>query len=112
MAKTKGSSGGDIKVPSYYQIGIIFPDGKKIVKPRCILNEIFDTYFIGLDKYLDKGFTPEELLAKYKESFKTKGAKIQINYIDSWNHKWTGKVAWPKEEWFIEYLNKRIYDNN
>ena len=96
------------KVQPVWQIGILFPDGKKISKPKCTLNEILNTYFIGLDKYLDKGFSAEELLNKYKESFNTKGIKIAIHYIDSWGHTWKGKVAWPRESKFIEYLNKRL----
>ena len=96
------------KVPPVWQIGILFPDGKKIVKPRCTLNELFNTYFIGLDKYLNKNITAEELLEKYKETFQSKGIKVAIRYIDSWGHKWSGKVAWPRESKFIEYLNDRI----
>jgi len=112
MAKTKGITARTVriptKIPAYWQIGILFPDGKKISKPKCTLNEIFETYFMGLDKYLSKGLTAEELLDKYKETFKTKEIKIAIHYIDSWSHKWTGKVAWPRESKFIEYLNKRL----
>ena len=96
------------KVPPIWQIGILFPDGKKIAKPKCTLNEILETYFIGLDKYISKGFTSEELLNKYKETFESKGIKVQINYIDSYGHKWTGKCAWPRENKFIEYLEKRL----
>ena len=99
---------GPTKVPPVWQIGILFPDGKKIAKPRCTLNEIFENYFIGLDKYLNKGFTSEDLLNKYKETFESKGIKVQINYIDSWGHTWKGKVAWPRESKFIEYLNKKL----
>ena len=112
MAKTKGITArtisGPTKVPPIWQIGILFPDGKKIAKPKCTLNEIFETYFLGLDKYLSKGYIAEELLNKYKETFDAKGIKVQINYIDSWNHKWTGKVAWPRESKFIEFLNNRL----
>ena len=112
MAKTKGITArtisGPTKVPPIWQIGILFPDGKKISKPKCTLNEVFNTYFIGLDKYINKGLTAEELLNKYKESFNNKGIKVQINYIDSYGHLWKGKVAWPKESKFIEFLNKRI----
>jgi hypothetical protein len=111
MAKAKGTSRGIIiptKVSPVWQIGILFPDGKKISKPKCTLNEVFNTYFIGLDKYLDKGLTAEELLNKYRESFSSKGVKIQINYIDSYGHLWKGKVAWPMENKFIEYLNKKL----
>jgi len=115
MAKTKGITtrtvSGPTKVPPVWQIGIQFPDGKKISKPKCTLNEIFETYFIGLDKYISKNYTPEELLNKYKETFNGKGIKVQINYIDSWGHKWKGKVAWPRENKFIEYLNKRLNEN-
>ena len=96
------------KVPPVWQIGMLFPDGRKISKPKCTLNEIFNTYFINLEKYLSKGLTAEELLEKYKETFTKGNIKIQINYIDSWGHKWKGKVAWPRESRFIEYLNKRI----
>lgn len=95
------------KTPSYYQIGILFPNGKKIIKKRCSLNEIFETYFINIDKYIKK-YIPEELIELYKKNFESKGVKIQINYIDSWGHLWTGKVAWPREGKFIEYLNKKL----
>ena len=112
MAKSKGTTSrvltGPTKVQPVWQIGILFPDGKKISKPRCTLNEVFEIYFIGLDKYISKGFTAEELLDKYKETFETKGIKVAIHYIDSWAHVWKGKVAWPRESKFIEYLNKRI----
>ena len=112
MAKTKGITARIIRTPTkvqpIWQIGILFPDGKKISKPKCTLNDIFDTYFIGLDKYLGKGFTAEELLNKYKETFESKEIKVAIHYIDSWGHTWKGKVAWPRESKFIEYLNKRI----
>ena len=96
------------KVPPVWQIGILFPDGRKVSKPKCTLNEIFNTYFISLEKYLDKGLTAEELLDKYKITFDKNNIKVQINYIDSWGHKWKGKVAWPRDSRFIEYLNKRI----
>ena len=111
MAKTKGTSPRAIipvKTQPIWQIGILFPDGKKISKSKCTLNDIFDTYFIGLDKYLSSNLTAEELLDKYKNTFSSKEIKVQINYIDSWGHKWTGKVAWPRENKFIEYLNKRL----
>ena len=100
------------KVPPVWQIGILFPDGKKIVKPKCTLNEILETYFLNLDKYLTKGYNSEQLLELYKKTYYNKGAKVQINYIDSWGHRWTGKVAWPRESKFIEYLNKRIDENS
>ena len=115
MGKKKSESKTPIlkvtKVPPVWQIGILFPDGKKISKPKCTLNEIFETYFIGLDKYLNSNLTAEELLNKYKSTFEGKNIKIQINYIDSWGHTWKGKVAWPKESKFIDYLNKRLNDN-
>ena len=98
MAKTKGITARTVsrptKVPPVWQIGILFPDGRKVSKPRCTLNEIFETYFIGLDKY--------------KSTFESKGIKIAIHYIDSWGHTWKGKCAWPKESKFIEFLNKRL----
>lgn len=96
------------RIIAYYQIGILFPDNKKIVKPRCTLDEVFETYFIGLDKHLSKGLSAEELFNKYKENFKSKGIKVTIRYIDSWGHTWKGKCAWPREDKFIEYLNKRL----
>lgn len=100
------------KVPPVWQIGILFPDGKKISKPKCTLNEVFNTYFIGLDKYLNNNLTAEELLEKYKTTFTNKGIKVQINYIDSWGHTWRGKVAWPRETKFIEFLESRINGTN
>ena len=112
MAKTKGITARTIskptKVQPIWQIGILFPDGKKISKPKCTLNDIFDTYFIGLDKYLSSNLTSEELLDKYKKTFEEKEIKIVIRYVDSWGHTWKGKVAWPRESKFIEYLNKRL----
>lgn len=99
------------KVPPVWQIGIQFPNGKKISKAKCTLNELFETYFIGLDKYTNGKFTAEQLLEKYKETFEIKGIKVVIRYIDSWGHTWKGKVAWPRESKFIEYLNKRINEN-
>lgn len=113
MAKTKKESSGkvEVRIPSYFKIGILFPDGKKLVKPRCTINEIFETYFIGLDKYLNSDITGEELFNKYQESFKSKDIKISIQYVDSWGHLWKGKVAWPKDELFIEYLNKRLQND-
>ena len=96
------------KVPPIWQIGILFPDGKKIAKPKCTLNEILETYFIGLDKYSSKGYSPEQLLELYQKTYYNKGIKVQINYIDSYGHKWTGKCAWPRENKFIEYLEKRL----
>ena len=112
MAKTKGITARTIstptKVPAYWQIGMLFPNGQKIAKPRCTLNEIFETYFLNLDKYVGKNITAEDLLSKYKDTFESKGVKIQINYIDSWGHTWKGKEAWPKDYRFIEYLEKKI----
>ena len=102
---------GPTKIPPVWQIGILFPDGKKISKPKCTLNEIFNTYFISLDKYLSKGYSPEQLLELYQKTYYNKGIKVQINYIDSWGHLWKGKVAWPRETKFIEYLNRRLNDN-
>ena len=116
MAKTKGTSGRTVTTPTkvqpVWQIGMLFPDGKKISKPRCTINEIFNTYFINLEKYLDKNYTPEELIELYQKTFSNKNIKVQICYIDSWGHRWTGKVAWPKKDKFIEYLNKRIDESS
>lgn len=106
MSKT--IKGVDVKRPAFWSIGIMFPNGKKIVKPRCTLNNLFETYFINLEKYLNTDITPEELLNKYKEKFKSSDIKIAIRYTDSWGHKWGGKIAWPKEEKFINYLNSKL----
>ena len=115
MGKKKSESKTSIlkvtKVPPVWQIGILFPDGKKIAKAKCTLNEIFETYFMSLDKYSSKGYSPEQLLELYQKTYYNKGIKVQINYIDSWGHLWKGKVAWPRESKFIEYLNKRLNDN-
>ena len=116
MAKTKGITSRTVslptKVPPVWQIGILFPDGKKISKPRCTLNEIFNTYFLNLEKYINKKYTAEELLELYEKTYSSKEIKIVIHYIDSWSHLWKGKCAWPKRERFIEYLNKRINETN
>lgn len=97
---------------AYYQIGILFPDGKKIIKKQCNLDELFKTYFLKLENYLDKDYTSEQLFDLYQKTYTNKGVKIQINYIDSWDHKWSDKSAWPRESKFIEYLNKRLNECN
>lgn len=98
------------KVTPIWQIGIVFPDGKKIIKARCSLNELFETYFLNLNNLVTPDMTPEDILNKYSEIYKNKNIKVGINYIDSWGHKWTGKIAWPKESKFIEYLNNKLND--
>ena len=100
------------RIVGYYQIGMLFPDGNKIVKPKCDLNELFETYFIKLNSFLDKGYTAEQLYDLYQKTFNDKKIKIQINFIDSWTHKWSGKCAWPRKDKFIEYLNKRLNENH
>lgn len=116
MAKTKGTSRGTVNIPvkitPIWQIGILFPDGRKLAKPKCTLNELFDTYFMNLDRYLDRGYSPEQLLELYQKTYYNKGIKVQINYIDSYGHLWKGKTAWPKESKFIEFLEKRIVNEN
>lgn len=110
MARTKGTTARIVtptKVQPIWQIGIIFPDGRKIVKHKCTLNDLFDTYFINLDS-LKGNLTSEELLEKYKQTYESKGIKVTIQYIDSWGHTWRGKIAWPRESKFIEYLNERL----
>lgn len=99
-----------IKTKPKWSISILFPNGKNIVKKNCLLEDIFNTYFLNLDKLIDKSLTAEELLQKYEESFKSKDIKIGINYIDSWGHTWSGKIAWPKRDKFIEFLNKKLND--
>lgn len=112
-AKAKGITKAAVtrptKVQPIWQIGILFPNGQKIVKTKCSLNDLFETYFLNLDSNA-KNYTAEELLDKYKENYESKNIKVQIVYIDSWGNKWTGKVAWPSDKKFIEYLNKRIND--
>jgi len=100
------------KVQPVWQIGMLFPNGQKIAKPRCTLNEIFETYFLNLDKYTSKEYTPEQLLELYQKTYYNKGVKVQINYIDSWGHTWKGKIAWPRESKFIEFLNSRLNETN
>lgn len=99
------------RIEGYYQIGIIFPDGKKIMKPRCTLDEALDTYFLNFDKLVSKNDSLEEILEKYKKTYQDKNIKVGINYIDSWSHKWTGKVAFPKDDIILKYLKKRINAN-
>ena len=115
MARTKGITKTTIlksltKREPVWQIGIALSEDKKISKPRCTLQELFNTYFIGLDKYLDKNLSAEELYDKYEQTFQSKNIKIVIRYIDSWGHTWKGKTAWPRKDKFINYLNERIND--
>ena len=115
MAKAKGITSRIVRTPTkstpIWQIGILFPDGRKISKLKCTLNDLFETYFIGLEKYLNSKLSAEELLEKYKNTFESKGIKVVIHYIDSWGHTWKGKCAWPKESKFIEFLNNRLNEN-
>ena len=111
--KSKESTGKVTKIPTkitpYFQIGMLFPDGKKIAKLRLeSIDEVFDTYFLNLDKYLSKGYDAEQLYELYQKTYYNKGIKVVIHYMDSWGHLWKGKHAWPKEEWFINYLNKKL----
>ena len=110
---SKKEEGGKViskvkKIEPYFKMAILFSDGKKISKIRCSLDEVFDTYFISIDKYLNKGYDAEQLLDLYQKTFKEKGIKVVIHFIDSWEHLWKGKYAWPKREWFINYLNKKL----
>ena len=57
---TKSMVVSPTKVQPVWQIGMLFPNGQKIAKPRCTLNEIFETYFLNLDKYVGKNITAEE----------------------------------------------------
>ena len=114
MAKTKEIASRTVsksvakRLTPIWKIGILFPDGKKIIKPKCTLDEIFETYFINLDKYINPSVDAEFLLNQYKNTFNIKNIKVQINYVDSWGHTWRGKEAWPKDNKFLEYLNRRI----
>lgn len=100
----------DKRIKPTYQIGIVFPDGKRIVKSNLNLDQLFDAYFANLDNNLAKRDysleDAQEIYDKYKELYKS--CKIQINYIDSWEHKW--KNSWPKEDKFINYIKEKIYD--
>lgn len=114
--KSKESVRRTIKIPTkitpYFQIGILFPDGKKISKLKLEkLDDVFDTYFLSLDKYLVKNYDAEQLYELYQKTYSNKEIKVAIHYIDSWGHLWKGKHAWPKKEWFIDYLNKKMSAN-
>ena len=69
------------KIIPYWQIGILFPNGKKLSKPQCSLEEVFNTYFIKLENYLNSGLTAEELLDKYVNTFKSKGIMTKTNRV-------------------------------
>jgi hypothetical protein len=116
MAKTKGITArtvsGPTKLPPVWRIGILFPDGKKIVKPKCTLNDLMNTYFLNLEKYLEKYKDSEQLFELYQKNYSSKGIKVGIEYVDSWGHLWKGKVAWPVKDKFIEYLNVRLNEHN
>lgn len=100
------------KVPSYYSIGIYFSDGRKLVKQKCSQRELFETYFLGLDKYLGKPIEAEQLFDAYQNKYKESDIKVVIQYHDSWGHLWKGKVAWPREVHFINYLKEMLNESN
>lgn len=90
-----------------WQISIELPNGKKLVKTNCSLEQLFDTYFIKLDS-IPKSENIENILRRYDQFYST--CRLIINYIDSWGHRWTGKVAIPKKEKFITYLKNKNYE--
>jgi len=93
-----------------YHILIEFPDGKKISKSNLLISQLFNIYFINLDKNLSvKKYSihdADSIMNKYDELFKN--CKVKIQYTDSWGHRWKGKEAWPRREKFINYLKERI----
>ena len=94
-----------------WQIAIILPTGQKIVKNKCTLNDLFETYFQKLDSKLKSEIPAEELFDKYQEFYSNQNIKVIIQYVDSWGHTWKGKVAWPRKDKFIELLNKKMNEN-
>ena len=85
----------------------VFTDLAKLVFGGVIIGGVFEEmdhpiylYTIGIMGFL--------FLMWIGTMYYNKGIKVQINYIDSWGHTWKGKVAWPKESKFIEYLNNRL----
>jgi hypothetical protein len=93
-----------------YAISITFPDGKKLVKTNLTLSGLFDNYFINLDSNLDSGkfLDAESIYNKYQELFNK--CKVNIQFTDSWGHRWKGKTAWPRKEKFINYLTEKLND--
>ena len=43
---TKATILSPTKITPIWQIGILFPDGRKISKPKCTLNVLFETKYI------------------------------------------------------------------
>ena len=84
MAKAKGITTRTVRLPTkvtpVWQIGIIFPNGNKIMKSKCTLNEIFLTYFLDLEKYLSKGYPKaiRSTLRTFIWKEKTRKTKKQI----------------------------------
>ena len=97
-----------------YAISIKFPDGRLISKTKLYLSQLFNIYFINLDKNLKSKFytleDSENIYNKYKELYKD--CKIIIQYSDSWGHIWKGDCAWPKKDKFIEYIKERIVNGS
>lgn len=93
-----------------YDLQITFPDNKVLKKTNLSLYQLFENYFINLNNNLKNSNysikDAESIMNKYDELFKN--CKVLIQYVDSWGHRWKGKVAWPKKDKFIEYLKERI----
>ena len=74
--------------------------GGKCVGTKLTLEDFLPRYFTNLENNLKKDTNLEELLAKYEQLWNTKG---EVNYVDSWGHRWK---QGPSRSKLLAYLDE------
>jgi hypothetical protein len=107
-----------VRSPGVFNIRILGPDGKVRGKNGMDKTQVFDFYFVGLDKNLQglrekfgniNDTFAESILEKYKTIYSK--YKFKYQYVDSYGHLWEGKCAKPSDKWALEYLKKKINES-
>ena len=107
-----------VKTPGYFNIRILGSDGKVRGKNRMDKTQVFDFYFVNLDKNIEKlrekygnidSTFAQTILDNYKIIYSK--YKLKYQYVDSYGHMWEGKYAQPPEKWALEYLKKKINES-
>lgn len=106
------------KTPGYFNIRILGPDGKVRGKNRMDKTQVFDFYFVNLDKNIEKlrekyGNIDSTFAQTILNNYKTIYAKYKLKYqyVDTYGHMWEGECAQPSEKWALEYLKKKINES-
>ena len=107
-----------VRSPGVFNIRILGPDGKVRGKNGMDKTQVFDFYFVNLDKNIEKlrekygnidSTFAQTILNNYKAIYTKYELKYQ--YVDSYGHLWEGKCAKPSDKWALEYLKKKINES-